>query len=127
MVQVSSAYSATSMLSDRCEEDYWGREWYDEDGGYHRVFHATAHAYVEQYGRGALEEAHTFTVVRHPLARQVSNFFFLVARSTQGAQGQHNTTSSKCKARHIPTMDLKSMSNEEKTEAFAFHLWILTV
>ena len=40
------------MLSDRCEEDYRGREWYDEDGGYHRVLHATAHAYVEQYGRG---------------------------------------------------------------------------
>ena len=117
--------SLISMLSDRCEEDYWGGEWYDIDGGYHRAFHATAHAYIEQYGREAWEEAYTFTVVRHPLARQVSNFFFLAAGCAQGqGQGQPNT-SNKCKERHIPTMDLKSMSHEEKIEAF--HEWILKV
>ena len=107
--------SLISMFGDRCEEEYWGGEWYGPHGDYHRSFHATAHAYIEKYGQKAWDNAYTFTVVRHPLARQVSNFFFL---ASMGCERENN----KCGERLIPDIDLESMSDEEKIEAF--HVWI---
>jgi hypothetical protein len=107
--------SLITMFADRCEEEYWGGEWYGDNGDYHRAFHATAHAYIEKYGRKAWDDAYTFTVVRHPLARQVSNFFFL---ASMGCKEEHN----KCAERLIPDVDLNFMSDEEKIEAF--HVWI---
>lgn len=107
--------SLITMFSDRCEDEYWGGEWYGDHGDYHRSFHATAHAYIEKYGRKAWNDAYTFTVVRHPLARQVSNFFFL---ASMGCDKENN----KCEERLIPDLDLDSMSDEEKIEAF--HVWI---
>jgi hypothetical protein len=107
--------SLISMFGDRCEEEYWGGEWYGDHGDYHRAFHATADAYIKKYGQKAWDDAYTFTVVRHPLARQVSNFFFL---ASMGCKGEHN----KCAERLIPDIDLDSMSDEEKIEAF--HVWI---
>mmetsp|Transcript_1023 Transcript_1023/g.2367 ORF Transcript_1023/g.2367 Transcript_1023/m.2367 type:complete len:956 (-) Transcript_1023:134-3001(-) len=108
--------SLIKMFAERCEEEYWGDPWYDSEGRFHRPFHATAHAYIEEYGKEAWDKAYTFTVVRHPLARQVSNFFFLVS---MGCEKLNN----KCEERFIPTLDLNSMSDEEKIEAF--HKWIL--
>eukprot|EP00536_Pseudo-nitzschia_multiseries_P009753 jgi/Psemu1/288658/fgenesh1_pg.282_\ len=108
--------SLISMFSERCGEEYWGGQWLDSDGGFHRAFHSTAHAYIEKYGREAWDNAYTFTVVRHPLARQVSNFFFL---ASMGCEKRN----SKCEERLIPTLDLDSMSDEEKIEAF--HEWIV--
>lgn len=108
--------SLISMFADRCEEEYWGGEWYGDHGDYHRAFHATADAYIKKYGQKAWDNAYTFTVVRHPLARQVSNFFFL---ASMGCKGEHN----KCAERLIPDIDLDSISDEEKIEAF--HVWIL--
>ena len=107
--------SLISMFSERCEDEYWGGEWLGDDGDYHRSFHATAHAYIEHYGRQAWDQAYTFSVVRHPLARQVSNFFFLAEK---GCDSQNN----KCQERLIPDLDLPSMSDEQKIEAF--HQWI---
>eukprot|EP00535_Pseudo-nitzschia_heimii_P007448 CAMPEP_0197184054 /NCGR_PEP_ID=MMETSP1423-20130617/9110_1 /TAXON_ID=476441 /ORGANISM="Pseudo-nitzschia heimii, Strain UNC1101" /LENGTH=959 /DNA_ID=CAMNT_0042634773 /DNA_START=105 /DNA_END=2984 /DNA_ORIENTATION=- len=107
--------SLISMFSDRCEDEYWGEEWYGDHGDYHRAFHATAHAYIEKYGREAWDRAYTFTVVRHPLARQVSNFFFLIG---MGCDRENN----KCEERMIPDVDLDTMSDEEKIEAF--NVWI---
>ena len=100
------------MFSKRCSDEYWGGEWWDENDGYHRAFHATAHAYIEKYGRKAWDNAYTFTVVRHPLARQVSNFFFLAEMGVTKFSAE----------RMIPDIDLNSMSDEEKIEAF--HDWI---
>ena len=107
--------SLITMFSDRCEDEYWRGEWYGDHGDYHRSFHATAHAYIEKYGRKAWNDAYTFTVVRHPLARQVSNFFFL---ASMGCDKENN----KCEERLIPDLDLDSMSDNEKIEAF--HVWI---
>ena len=56
--------SLISMFNERCEDEYWGGDWFDENGDHHRSFHATAHAYIEQYGRKAWDEAYTFSVVR---------------------------------------------------------------
>jgi hypothetical protein len=59
-------------------------------------------------------------VVRHPLARQVSNFFFLVNRCIE------MKNKAMCTARHIQTrvngVDVTSLSDEEKIETF--HEWI---
>ena len=108
--------SLISMFRERCEDEYYGDKWYSSNGDYHRAFHATAHAYIAKYGRKTWEDAYTFTVVRHPLARQVSNFFFLVSMGC-------DKRNSKCSERLIPTLDLDSISDEEKIEAF--HDWIL--
>jgi hypothetical protein len=107
--------SLISMFGDRCEDEYWGGEWVGDHDDYHRSFHATAHAYLEHYGQKAWDEAYTFSVVRHPLARQVSNFFFLVSN---GCDKPHN----KCEERLIPDVDLDEMSDEAKIELF--HEWL---
>jgi len=107
--------SLITMFGDRCEDEYEGGGWYGDHGDYHRHFHATAHAYLEHYGQKAWDEAYTFTVVRHPLARQVSNFFFLVSN---GCDKPHN----KCEERMIPDVDLEDMSDEAKIELF--HEWL---
>merc|ERR1712238_141213 len=58
-------------------------------------------------------------VVRHPLARQVSNFFFL-------AQKGCRRNAEKCEERLIPTIaDLSAMTDLEKIEVF--HDWILHI
>mmetsp|Transcript_3210 Transcript_3210/g.8883 ORF Transcript_3210/g.8883 Transcript_3210/m.8883 type:complete len:361 (+) Transcript_3210:1180-2262(+) len=103
--------SLISMFSERCEEEYWGEQWLDSEGEYHRAFHATAHAYIAKYGREAWDKAYTFTVVRHPLARQVSNFFFLASMGC-------DTPNNKCEERLIPVLDFDSMTDDEKIEAF---------
>ena len=110
--------SLIRMFEERCDEEYYGGEWWDENEDFHRAFHATAHAYIDHYGRKTWNDAYTFAVVRHPLARQVSNFFFLAASSCQ-------ENADKCEERLIPTLDLDSMSDEEKMDAF--HEWILDV
>eukprot|EP00533_Pseudo-nitzschia_delicatissima_P000458 CAMPEP_0116110366 /NCGR_PEP_ID=MMETSP0327-20121206/17864_1 /TAXON_ID=44447 /ORGANISM="Pseudo-nitzschia delicatissima, Strain B596" /LENGTH=950 /DNA_ID=CAMNT_0003603507 /DNA_START=7 /DNA_END=2859 /DNA_ORIENTATION=+ len=107
--------SLIAMFNERCEDEYWGGEWYDENGDYHRDFHATAHAYIEHYGRKAWDDAYTFSIVRHPLARQVSNFFFLLGMGC--VENKHF-----CDERLIPDVKLDSLSDEEKIAAF--HVWI---
>ena len=110
--------SLIRMFGERCEEEYDGGQWRDGNNNYHRAFHATAHAYIDYYGRKTWNDAYTFAVVRHPLARQVSNFFFLASTGCQ-------KNGSKCKERHIPTLDIGAMSDEDKIDAF--HKWILHV
>ena len=110
--------SLIRMFEERCEEEYSGGQWLDEDNNHHRAFHATAHAYIDYYGRKTWDDAYTFAVVRHPLARQVSNFFFLASTGCQ-------QNGSKCKERLIPTLDISSMSDKDKMDAF--HKWILNV
>jgi hypothetical protein len=109
--------SLIRMFGERCEEEYDGGQWRDGNNNYHRAFHATAHAYIDYYGRKTWNDAYTFAVVRHPLARQVSNFFFLASSCQKNAD--------KCEERLIPTLNLGSMSDEEKMDAF--HEWILKV
>uniref|UniRef100_A0A7S4RXA4 JmjC domain-containing protein n=1 Tax=Ditylum brightwellii TaxID=49249 RepID=A0A7S4RXA4_9STRA len=108
--------SLIKMFRKRCEEEYWGSKWLDSNGESHRAFHATAHAYIEKYGREAWDKAYTFTVVRHPLARQVSNFFF---HTSIGCDKPY----SKCNERLIQVLDLDSMTDNEKIKAF--HEWIV--
>ncbi len=106
--------SLIHMFSERCQKEYSGIQWVDENENFHRDFHATAHAYIEYWGREAWDVAYTFSVVRHPLARQVSNFFFLASSDCK--------MNNFCKDRLIPDLDLDSMSDAEKIAAF--HVWI---
>ena len=72
--------SLITMLNDHCKEEYFREKWETNNGYNHRSFHSTAHSYIERHGRAVWDEAYSFAVVRHPLARQVSNFFFLLSR-----------------------------------------------
>jgi len=110
--------SLIRMFEERCEEEYYGGQWWDENDNFHRAFHATAHAYIEYYGSETWNDAYTFAVVRHPLARQVSNFFFLASNGC-------SKNADKCEERLIPKIDLGSMTDEEKMDVF--HEWILNV
>jgi len=110
--------SIIRMFEERCEEEYYGGQWWDDNDQYHRAFHATAHAYIEHYGRKTWDDAYTFAVVRHPLARQVSNFFFLASNGCVD-------NAVKCEERLIPKIDLESMSDGEKLDVF--HKWIIEV
>jgi len=110
--------SLIRMFGERCKEEYHGDQWWDENDNFHRAFHATAHAYIEYFGMKTWNDAYTFAVVRHPLARQVSNFFFLASNGC-------SKNADKCEERLIPKIDLGSMTDEEKMDVF--HEWILNV
>ena len=72
--------SLIAMLNDHCKNEYVREKWETNNGYNHRSFHSTAHSYIERHGRAVWDQAYSFAVVRHPLARQVSNFFFLLSR-----------------------------------------------
>ncbi|KAL7551968.1 hypothetical protein ACHAWF_015178 [Thalassiosira exigua] len=105
-----------NMLSNYCVDEYYTDHWGNDPP--HRSFHATAHSYIDHYGREAYDQAFTFTVVRHPLAKQVSNFFFLAE------QCRRNTNS--CKERLTPIevdgVPVVSLPGKKKIEIF--HDWI---
>jgi Sulfotransferase family len=110
--------SILEMLLDRCERQYVEESW---NGRRQRTFHATAHALIDHNGRDAWDNAYTFTVVRHPLARAVSNFFFLIEKCAEGSPSE-----AKCRSRLIPTqIDLDSMSTAKKIEAFHRHIQVM--
>jgi hypothetical protein len=107
--------SMLEMLLDHCQPHYISENW----GETQRTFHATAHALIDHNGRDAWDNAYTFTIVRHPLARAVSNFFFLVDRCGPG--GTLSTT--KCNNRLIPVKaDISTMTDAEKIDAFHKHV-----
>jgi hypothetical protein len=108
--------SVIEMLRERCEPQFYEEEW-DENGVTQRTFHATAHALMDHYGVDNWENSYRFAVVRHPLARVVSNFFFLVGRC-RDARKDASGFVEKCKDRSVPWHDLSSKSVEEQVEAF---------
>ena len=61
------------MLRKKCKKEYITERWEK----CHRSFNSSARSYIEHYSRESWDNAHTFAVVRHPLARQVSSFFLL--------------------------------------------------
>ena len=113
--------SLINMMRDRCDKEFFEENWdsrFDGQDGLHRTFHTTANSFINRYGREAWDTAYTFTVVRHPLARQVSNFFFL------GTTCERSPLI--CNQRHIPEIihgdKVNELSDEEKIDAF--HQWI---
>ena len=119
--------SMVKMLSDRCSKShgddsgepntmvYKKEKWVDDNGVQHRTFHLTAHAHIERYGRPQWDNAYTFAIVRHPLARQVSSFFYYF-------RGKDCKRFGRWKKRRIPALCLDEMSDEDKINAF--HKWI---
>ena len=111
--------SIIHMLRERCSTEYVAGKW--GDNRQHRSFHATSHSYIEKYGRAIYDSAYTFAVVRHPLARQVSNFFFLAEKCL-------GKDTALCQTRHIPThvdngvTTISEASDEQKIQAF--HTWL---
>jgi len=102
------------MFRDRCPNDWLEESWGDD----HRTFHTTAESFINRYGRAVWDKAYTFSVVRHPLARQVSNFFFLASIC--------DNMPTLCDERHIPQhvrMDVvKNLTDKQRIESF--HEWI---
>lgn len=111
--------SVIEMLRNRCEPQFYEEEW-DENGVDQQTFHATAHALIDHYGRDNWDNSYSFAVVRHPLARVVSNFFFLVGRCQDAVMQSPRSPSTiqKCKDRLIPLDNLSSKPVEEQVEAF---------
>ncbi|KAL7544432.1 hypothetical protein ACHAWF_007811 [Thalassiosira exigua] len=104
------------MLSNYCAEEYYTDNWGVDPP--HRSFHATAHSYIERYGREAYDRAFTFAVVRHPLAKQVSNFFFIAEQCQRHVDW--------CEERLIPTEvdGIPVASLPDETKVRTFHEWI---
>jgi len=108
--------SIINRLRARCtDEEYVYENW----GMEHRAFHSTAQSFINYYGRNVWDKAYSFTVVRHPLARQVSNFFFLGGRCSRN--------SGVCKERLIPEEiwgeAVSKLSDDEKIQSF--HRWLV--
>jgi len=105
--------SMIKMLNSRCKGQYISEHW----GHGHRTFHSTAHSLIEHYGREVWDNAYAFAIVRHPLARQVSNFFFLMDRCSKNYK-------TLCEERRIP-IGLSLETDEEKIEAFHEYTFML--
>jgi len=109
--------SMISMFGKYCRREYVSNKW----GNGHRSFHSTAVSYIDHYGKDTWNTAYTFAVVRHPLARQVSNYFFLAGRCNQ--MMRQNTA---CEERKIQQRvrgsKMNELTDEEKIDAF--HEWI---
>ena len=108
--------SIIRQLSSKCKyrHGYMSERWMDKIR--HRSFHATADSYIRHHGREVWDSAYTFAVVRHPLARQVSNFFFLL---NQCKKRNFNN----CEKRHILKKYDYAQSDEEKIGAFHDWMW----
>jgi len=108
--------SLFGMFREYCqlELDAFSEKWVTESGIHHRTFHATSHSLIVRHGYKVWEEAYTFAIVRHPLARQVSNFFFLIG-NCDGRKDCHSD-------RMIPEDAIDMETDEEKIEAF--HSWM---
>lgn len=108
-VNKAGGSSMISMLKDRCPEQFYPERWGSDPP--QRTFHATAHALIDREGRDAWDNSYTFALVRHPLARVVSNFWFLVNNC--------RTSKEMCKQRSIPVgLDVTAMTDDEKITAF---------
>mmetsp|Transcript_21980 Transcript_21980/g.47125 ORF Transcript_21980/g.47125 Transcript_21980/m.47125 type:complete len:227 (+) Transcript_21980:583-1263(+) len=107
------------MLREHCTAQEYFREKWETDTHHHRSFHSTAHSYIARHGRGVWDEAYSFSFVRHPLARQVSNFFFLLNNCLENkkrCEGDKND-------RMIPIKNISS-SSSDKEKIDAFHEWM---
>jgi len=106
--------SIIRMLESRCSSEYVTEKW----GGNHRTFHATALSHIDHFSRTSWDSAYTFAIVRHPLARQVSNFFFLANMCEENEKI--------CNERGIPDNvrgeNMNRLTNKEKIKAF--HNWM---
>ena len=106
--------SIIEMFNKHCGKQYVKERW----GNGHRSFHSTALSYIDHYGRDTWDTAYTFAVVRHPLARQVSNYFF-IAEICEGM--------GVCKERLIEERvrgnKMNKLTDEEKVNVF--HRWVL--
>lgn len=103
--------SIINMLHSKCL--YKVETW----ANHHSSFHATALSHIDHYGAKEWKKAYTFTVVRHPLARQVSNFFF----SAASCQKSTNCVI-RCIQPRFRGNKMNSFTNKEKIAAF--HEWI---
>ena len=110
------------MFREYCprETNAFSEKWVTESGMKHRTFHTTSHSLIVRHGHEVWEEAYTFAVVRHPLARQVSNFFFLIGNcnARETSDGRKHCLSD----RMIPEDAINLETDEEKIEAF--HSWM---
>ena len=103
--------SMIRMLTDRCSDQYLPEHWGSEPP-YQRTFHATAHALIDRHGHAAWDDAYTFAFVRHPLARVVSNYWFLVDQCREAPRKS-------CTMRRIPHgLDVSTMTDDEMVANF---------
>jgi len=112
------------MLRQSCRMEYVTEQWLDDSssssGIRHRSFHATAHSYIQHYGQDVYDQAYTFALVRHPLARQVSNFFFLLNQCEEKPKRCENNGND----RLIPYEKISTASSSDEEKIEAFHEWI---
>ena len=105
------------MLAERCPAEYVAGERGSKQQ--YQKFHTTAHSWIEKYGQEVYSESYTFAVVRHPLARQVSNFFFLTDYCLKKSVAV-------CHERNIPThvegVVIAEATDEQKISVF--HNWM---
>ena len=102
------------MLNTYCEN----KNEKESIGNDHQTIHSTALSYIDHYGRDIWNTAYTFVVVRHPLQRQVYNYFFIAAECVDMGV---------CEDRLIQPFSrgnrMKLLTGEEKVNAF--HEWVL--
>ena len=109
-VNKAGGTSMFNMLKDRCPDQFEIEHWGTNPK--QRSFHATAHALIDRHGRDAWNNSYTFALVRHPLARVVSNYWFLVNQCKTKSR-------SACTERNVPVgLNATALSEDEKIASF---------
>jgi len=102
------------MLNTYCENDYIKERWGDN----HKTIHSTSLSYIDHYGRAIWNKAYTFVVVRHPLQRQVSNYFFIASKCVDMGVCEDTLIQPFARGNKMTWL-----TDEEKVSAF--HEWVL--
>ena len=108
--------SMIRMLQRSCHARYESAKWHSA-GSNHRTFHCSAQCHLDHYGADDWHNNFTFAIVRHPLARQASNFFFLLHQQEIG-KGNIATE------RLIPSDGRVTSDSSDEVKIAAFHDWI---
>lgn len=110
--------SMISMFNKNCRGQWKNEKW--SSPAALRTFHCTAQCWIDHYGENAWNEKYSFAIVRHPLARAISNFFFLIGQCTE-------KRSKICEERAIDThyngTNINHLDDDE-LKIKLFHSWV---
>ena len=110
--------SMINMFNKHCHGQWKNEKW--SSPAMLRTFHCTAECWIDHWGEKAWNEKYSFAIVRHPLARAVSNFFFLIGQCTE-------KRSKICKERAIDThyngTNINHLDDDE-LKIKLFHSWV---
>ena len=110
--------SMISMLNERCPGQWRNEKW--SSPALLRTFHCSAQCWIDRWGGKAWNDQYSFAIVRHPLARAVSNFFFLI---DQCSKKRSKICEERAISTHYNGVVINDLADDE-LKINLFHSWV---